>query len=307
MPVLIQHSGSAAQFAWDEYFLGHIRNHHTRTAYERAVRRFMRWAAPQIQHLTEITPRMVAMFIDSIPGKAPTRKLYLAALRQFFDVLVNRHVIILNPASSVKGERYVVPDGEGLTPEITIEQARALLQSIKLETVLDYRDAAILGCLIYTGARVGAVARLTLGAFVHDGVNHTLSFIEKGNKQRRIPVRSTLQELIVRYLEVGECNNWKKESPLLRASQGQTHCLSEHCITANDIYRMMKRRLKAANLPLHLVPHSIRACVVTDLLNQGLPLEDVQILVGHADPRTTRLYDRRKREVTRNLVERISV
>jgi site-specific recombinase XerD len=46
---------------------------------------------------------------------------------------------------------------------------------------------------------------------------------------------------------------------------------------------------------------------VTDLLGQGVPLEDVQHLAGHADPRTTRLYDRRQRRVTRNIVERISL
>jgi integrase len=38
-----------------------------------------------------------------------------------------------------------------------------------------------------------------------------------------------------------------------------------------------------------------------------VPLEDVQELLGHADPRTTRLYDRRDRTVTRNVVERISI
>jgi hypothetical protein len=38
-----------------------------------------------------------------------------------------------------------------------------------------------------------------------------------------------------------------------------------------------------------------------------LRLEDVQYLAGHADPRTTRLYDRRQRTVTRNIVERISI
>jgi integrase/recombinase XerD len=70
---------------------------------------------------------------------------------------------------------------------------------------------------------------------------------------------------------------------------------------------MLKRRLKKAGLPPHIVPHSLRACVVTDLLTQGLPLEDVQLLVGHADCRTTKLYDRRQRQVTRNLVERISI
>jgi integrase len=36
-------------------------------------------------------------------------------------------------------------------------------------------------------------------------------------------------------------------------------------------------------------------------------MEDVQYLLGHADARTTKLYDRRKRQITRNLVERISV
>ena len=41
--------------------------------------------------------------------------------------------------------------------------------------------------------------------------------------------------------------------------------------------------------------------------NQGVPLEDVQYLLGHADPRTTRLYDHTKRQVTRNIVERISI
>jgi site-specific recombinase XerD len=46
---------------------------------------------------------------------------------------------------------------------------------------------------------------------------------------------------------------------------------------------------------------------VTDLLSQGVPLTDVQYLAGHADPRTTRLYDRRQRAVSRNLVERISI
>jgi site-specific recombinase XerD len=41
------------------------------------------------------------------------------------------------------------------------------------------------------------------------------------------------------------------------------------------------------------------------LLEQGIELAEVQYLLGHSDPRTTRLYDRRDKKVTRNLVERI--
>ena len=47
--------------------------------------------------------------------------------------------------------------------------------------------------------------------------------------------------------------------------------------------------------------------MVTDLLSQDVPLEDVQYLAGHANPKTTQIYDRRRRRVTRNIVERISV
>jgi integrase/recombinase XerD len=36
-------------------------------------------------------------------------------------------------------------------------------------------------------------------------------------------------------------------------------------------------------------------------------LEDVQYLAGHAEAKTTGLYDRRQKRVTRNIVERISV
>lgn len=42
---------------------------------------------------------------------------------------------------------------------------------------------------------------------------------------------------------------------------------------------------------------------MTDLLNQNVPLEDVQYLAGHSNPRTTQICDRRR--VTRNVVERI--
>ena len=47
--------------------------------------------------------------------------------------------------------------------------------------------------------------------------------------------------------------------------------------------------------------------MVTDLLGQDVPMEDVQYLAGHSNSQTTQIYDRRRRRVTRNIVERISV
>jgi integrase/recombinase XerD len=53
-------------------------------------------------------------------------------------------------------------------------------------------------------------------------------------------------------------------------------------------------------------PHN-RVTTITDLLEHNTALEDVQHLAGHADPRTTRLNDRRGHKVKRNIVERISI
>ena len=72
------------------------------------------------------------------------------------------------------------------------------------------------------------------------------------------------------------------------------------------IRAMLKRRLRDAGLPAIITPHSFRVFVVTNLLTQGVPIEDVQYLVGHAHPSTTQIYDRRARSVSRNTVERIS-
>jgi integrase len=96
------------------------------------------------------------------------------------------------------------------------------------------------------------------------------------------------------------------DAPLFRSAVRKTKVLTLQAMTANDIYRMVKRRLRDADLPARLLScHSFRATTITDLLTQGVPLADVQYLAGHADPRTTR--DRRQRQVTRNIVERISV
>ena len=41
LPSLIERAGSAARFAWEEFFYAEHHNPHTQRAYERAVRRFL--------------------------------------------------------------------------------------------------------------------------------------------------------------------------------------------------------------------------------------------------------------------------
>ena len=260
--------------------------------------------------LLDITPGAVGRYFQELPVAVPTKKLHLAALRKFFDRLVNRHVVVINPAATVRAERYSVVEGK--TPEIQSKQAETLIKSIRTNYAEDsetrpdlvgLRDRAILAVLVFTAARVGAVARLTFKNLRHDGTEYTLRFSEKGGKSREIPVRADLQKILLAYIQAAGIS----DGPLFRTALGKTKTLTGNPMTAIDICRMMKRRLKAAGLPTDFSPHSFRVTTITDLLEHNTALEDVQHLAGHADPRTTRLYDRRRRKITRNIVERISI
>src|SRR3954454_7485587 len=185
-PAIVAAAGPGAEFAWDEFFKGQLANAYTRRNYAHAVRDFLGWCDhPDRQiPLVRITPGDVGDYLAGLQLATPTKKLRLAALRKFFDLLVVRHVVVLNPAASVRAERYSTVEGK--TPEIGTKQARDLLKAVDVSGIVGLRDRAILGVLIYTAARVGAVAKLTMKSFQSDGSQYSLRFSEKGGKAREI-------------------------------------------------------------------------------------------------------------------------
>jgi integrase/recombinase XerD len=145
---------------------------------------------------------------------------------------------------------------------------------------------------LHRAARAGAVAPLQRGSFCHAG--EQWMFEEKGGKSREIPVRHDLEQ-IFEYLDAAEIRNAPGETPLFRTAFRKTGRLTGRGLYVVDVCRMVKRRLRAARLSGVLSPPSFRLTTIADLLEQGVPLEDVQRLAGHADPRTTRLSDRRQK------------
>ena len=79
------------------------------------------------------------------------------------------------------------------------------------------RDRAIIMTLAYTICRAGAVAKLRLGDFQHDGEQYVLRFQEKGGKSREIPVRLDLQRAILAYIEAAGIAGDGKDKSLFRA------------------------------------------------------------------------------------------
>jgi integrase len=209
--VLIR-AGKAAVFAAEEFFFGTIRNEHTRAAYLHAVKLFLVWCEEKKLELVRVTPKDVGQYMDGLRKKelsVATRKQHLAALRHFLDGLVTRHAILLNPALSVRGERYQVVEGK--TPEITVQGARDLLESIKTDKLVGLRDRAILAMLAYTAARAGAVAKLRRDSFYYAGEQWMLRFEEKNGKSREIPARHDLEQMLFAYLDAAGFRNAPKD------------------------------------------------------------------------------------------------
>jgi integrase/recombinase XerD len=278
VPALIATASSSARFAYDEFFHGRLRNPSTRKNYRHAVHRFLAFCDRRQRELHQITPRDVGDYLDQMTCAIATQKLHLAALRHFFDALVSRHAIILNPAASVRAPRLQVLEGK--TPEIGVAQARKLLNSIDTSNLVGLRDRAIIGILIYTAARVGAVADLKVGHFYDTGQQHCLRLHEKGGKSREIPCRHDLQLFLHEYLQ--HIENRASDSPLFRTTIRRTRELTDRAMSSCDIARMVKRRCRRIHLSHRLSPHSFRVTTLTDLLDQGIPLEDVGCVDNYA-------------------------
>jgi hypothetical protein len=100
-PAIVKTAGKAAEFAWEECFQAELANSHTRKKYMHAVRRFLAWVQDRGPELPRIAPADVGEYLQGLDLAVPIKKLHLAALRRFFDRVVNRHVVVINPAATV--------------------------------------------------------------------------------------------------------------------------------------------------------------------------------------------------------------
>jgi integrase/recombinase XerD len=103
--------------------------------------------------------------------------------------------------------------------------------------------------------------------------HRVLHLIGKGTKPATMP----LTVPVLRVLEA--CRGERTEGPLILRP------LTGNPIDRRDCYRMVLRIAKAAGIPRHISPHSLRHAAITNALDAGVPLRDAQILARHADPR----------------------
>lgn len=304
LPAIVAREGERASRRFLEFFTANIRNPNTRMAYARAVGRFLAWCEERGVALQQIEPMMVAAWIETHEGSAPTVKQHLAAIRMLFDWLVIGQVVPFNPATSVRGPRHVVKKGK--TPVLNVAEARALLDSIDVAHVVGLRDRALIGVMVYSFARVGAVVGMRVGDYYGQGKRWWFRLHEKGGKFHEVPAHHKAEEFLDAYIEAAGIAEDRK-GPLFRSADGRRRDLTGKPMSRTDALRMIKRRAAAAGLPDSICCHTFRATGITAYLENGGTLEHAQAIAAHESPRTTKLYDRTSDAITLDEVEKIAI
>ena len=305
LPALILLADEKARWRFIDFFTATIRNPNTRRAYYRAVSRFLNWCQSLgIGELDQVRPIHVAAYVDELQEELskPSVKQHLAAIRKCLNWMVAGGVLELNPASPVQGPKYIVRTGQ--TPVLDAEETRQLLDSIPLDYVVGLRDRALLGVMLYTFGRVGAVTSMDVEDYFVSGRRPMFRLHEKGGKNHVVPAHHNAVEYVEEYLEAAGLRDSPK-APLFQSADPGRRLLTGRRFLTRNALAMVKRRARAAGLPETTRCHTMRATAITNYLQNGGSLENARALAAHESSQTTRLYDHSGDQVTLDEIERI--
>lgn len=294
---------SGATIATDTFLFGRGLSPSSRKTYYHVLKRFMDWAvANEIDSLADVTPRHVASHIEGLmPRTAKTRLtnpgksklLCRAVIATYFDVLLASDIVEANPAASYRSRghsRQTTP-----TPALTPAELLRLLDVIPRETPLGKRNRALLGLLAGTSCRIAAALGLTRQALTSVQGVWRVTLMEKGQIPHTIPLTPAVWSLINPLLDLG---HHVENGFIFPAWDMRRKRLTSKPMPYVEAYRTVQSIAVAAGITDKLVtPHSFRATAITALLDAGHDIVIAQRIAGHADPATTRRYDRREKTV----------
>ncbi len=125
----------------------------------------------------------------------------------------------------------------------------------------------------------------------------------KGDKRRLVKLPVDVFRSIEAYLLAAGRQDAGLDDPLF------TGCTKGDHSTAQGISDKLVERVVKQYAPVGIVltPHGLRASFVTIALESGAKLHQVQYAAGHADPRTTERYQKRKVNLDDNAVDYIKL
>lgn len=191
-------------------------------------------------------------------------------IHSFFEWAANEAYIGSNPCRNIKRIKYERPKRIPLTG-LEMEQVRNACTNLK--------DKAILELFYSTGCRVAELENLDINDI--DFQTKEVCLYGKGGKHRTSYLNAKAEIAIKNYLNSRSDNNIA-----LFVSDRKPH----NRIKKEAIERRIRMLGNASGIGRRLYPHPIRHTTATDGLDRGMPIEEIQQILGHANISTTMIY-----------------
>jgi len=225
---------------------------------------------------TKIQRLDIVEFMNRLAGlrrTGTTRARKLASIRHFLKFLKENEVIAGNPAETITRARKEEKD-----PTVLFKnEYKALL----FEAQGNSRDYAILITFLKSGIRESELAALSIEDvdFAHD----ELTVWGKGKKERKIPLMPELKRALGRYIAERERQaNIIDEETLFLARNGTS-------LNPSSIRKLVKKYYTKAGVRKSGV-HTLRHTFSAHNANNGMPIADLQKVLGHKKKETTLKY-----------------
>lgn len=198
---------------------------------------------------------------------------YREYIRSFFNWCCNEGYATKNPAANLKPIRSEKKQKEFLT-QTDLEYVRQACET--------KRDLAIVEVLYSTGCRVSELCNLRIDDI--EWTAKTVHLFGKGKKHRISYLNAKAEISLKNYLaeRQDDCEY------LIVTERGH------HQMTASAVQKVLRsiseELCEEVNKPI--TPHVFRHTTATTAMQHGMPVEDIQALLGHENIETTMIYAR---------------
>lgn len=268
----------------------------TLITYRRQILQFVQWCERSRVSPGEATKEDIKRYrrflVEEKRFKPATIALKLSVVRRFYEAAVERGLIAVNPAVSVKPPRSKQDASERITYLEKAEVEKLLGAISDNGTLKALRDKALLAIMTLEGPRTVEIHRANISDLVQQGSNMGIR-VEGKRNIRIVPLTPDIAIAVMAYLEarIASGEALKSSSPLFVAvgNRAKGKRISRRGIRLIVDGYLKETLLKHA--PGRTISvHSLRHTAGTLALRAGAELRQVQDLLGHKDPRTTSIY-----------------
>ena len=172
---------------------------------------------------------------------------------------------------------------------LTRQQCNDLLSSIDRDTIVGARDYLMIQLMLTNGLRTCEVERINIGDFDTLEGKNVLHIQRKGriDKHDVVAVPDEVMASLEDYLSM-RTDNFGMDSPLfINLMKGR----DPQRILKATISSIVKERLRAIGIDdPKITAHSLRHTCGSLMVEEGMPIETIQDMLGHNDPATTQIY-----------------